>query len=250
MTTNSESQGLSFGQAAGHYDSIRPTYPVDAVRWALGDLSGDATVVDLGAGTGKLTRIIRDATPATVTPVEPDALMRAKLAEAMPGIVPVEGTGEKIPFPDGSVDAVLAGQAYHWFDNPAAHAEIARVVRPGGVLAPIWNVRDESVPWVAAYHEYVDAQEGRTRSDSAERGNRTPGIGAEFGSFELKRFRHTVPMDCDRLVALARSRSFYLSATPEFQARLVAGVRDLAASLPERFDMPYITYCYRAVRQA
>jgi SAM-dependent methyltransferase len=248
VVTNSDRPALSFGRAAAQYEHIRPTYPEAAVRWALGDsTSGPSAlgrVIDLAAGTGKLTRVILAATTASVTPVEPDALMREKLAEVTPGVTPIAGSAESIPLPDASVDAVLAGQAYHWFDREKAHAEIARVVRKGGLFAPIWNIRDESVEWVARFGEFVEQQENQPgRGDDFR-----PGFGAGFGPVQRERFRHEVPMSRDGLVALVRSRSYYLSATPDGQAELLDRIRRFSNSLPPTFPMPYITFCYRAVR--
>src|ERR1041385_1983732 len=107
-------EALSFGRAAALYDDIRPSYPVDAVRWALG--AGRHTAVDLGAGTGLLTRVVAPLGTETVA-VEPDAGMRARLIEVTPGVSAAAGSAESIPRPDGSVDAVVAGQSYHWFDH-------------------------------------------------------------------------------------------------------------------------------------
>ena len=132
----------SFGAAAEVYDRSRPSYPVEAVRWALPQ---DARrVLDLGAGTGKLTAVLLDL-GLDVVAVEPSAEMRARIparAEVL------DGSAERIPLPDGSVDAVLAAQAFHWFDLDVALPEIARVLRPGGTLGVLWNERDESVEWV------------------------------------------------------------------------------------------------------
>src|SRR5437763_184544 len=139
------SRGLSFGPAADLYDAIRPTYPPAALHWALGE--APKAVLDLGAGTGILTRVLLRL-GYDVRPVEPDEAMRAKLAATTPGVQPLAGRAEAIPVPDGQVDAVGAGQAYHWFDQEAAHREIARVLAAGGVCAPIWNVRDHDEPWV------------------------------------------------------------------------------------------------------
>jgi SAM-dependent methyltransferase len=147
-----EKQRLSFGAAAQHYDRSRPSYPAAALSWALGE--PPAQVVDLGAGTGLLTRTAL-AAGFDVIPVEPDLGMRDQLAAATPGTTPLAGSAESIPLPDGAADAVIAGQAYHWFDREAAHPEIARVLRLGGVFAPVWNYRDTSVAWAGALDEII-----------------------------------------------------------------------------------------------
>ena len=124
------------------HDEIRPSYPPEAVRWMLGE--APVRVVDLGAGTGIFSRLVASLGHDVVA-VEPDDGMRARLAESSPGVTVVAGSAEAVPLPDASVDAVVAAQAYHWFDNDEARLEIARVLRLGGVFAPIWNIRDESV---------------------------------------------------------------------------------------------------------
>jgi SAM-dependent methyltransferase len=242
---------LSFGAAADLYDRNRPSYPPEALAWVLGD--APRRVVDLGAGTGILTRGIL-ALGHEVIPVEPDPGMRARLAEATPGTQPLAGTAEEIPLPDGAADAVVAGQSYHWFNTERAHPEIARVLRPGGVFAPIWNFRDESVPWVARLTEIV-AGEG---SDSSHEGSAVrrdrehflvdPDFGPWFGPVETGLFRHDVGMTADGLASLIATRSYYLTASPERQEELLAQVRAMAEELPERFALPYITAAYRAER--
>src|SRR5436305_1567703 len=178
------SQRLSFGVAADLYDEMRPTYPPDAVRWAVGERP--CRVVDLGAGTGILTRVLR-ALGHDVVPVEPDPAMRDRLDRATPGLSALAGDAEGIPLPDGSVDAVLAGQAYHWFDPEPAHREIARVLAPGGVFAPLWNVRDESVPWLARLTEITGGDPG------GHAGLADLDFGPQFGAVERGTFRHEVP---------------------------------------------------------
>ncbi|OLE27437.1 MAG: hypothetical protein AUG44_10280 [Actinobacteria bacterium 13_1_20CM_3_71_11] len=239
------SRGLSFGPAADLYDAIRPTYPPAALHWALGE--APKAVLDLGAGTGILTRVLLRL-GYDVRPVEPDEAMRAKLAATTPGVRPLAGRAEAIPVPDGQVDAVVAGQAYHWFDQEAAHREIARVLAPGGVFAPIWNVRDHDEPWVRRLTEI--AENAREHDGGVFNGEIEHDFGPEFGPVERAHFRHEVPMTADRLVMLVASRSYYLTATPEKQNKIEAAVRDLAATLPETFTLPYVTVAYRATRCA
>jgi SAM-dependent methyltransferase len=239
--TTADSRGLSFGPAADRYDEFRPTYPPAALTWALGTEPG--RVVDLGAGTGILTRVLL-ALGHDVLPVEPDPAMRRRLAEATPGTTALHGSAESIPWPDGSVDAIVAGQAYHWFDADRAHPEIARVLRPGGVFAPIWNIRDESVPWVARLSQLSDDRHGGAHDGQLE----DPDFGPLFGRVAGKTFQHEVPMTAERLVALISTRSYYLTATPRQQAEIAGAVRELVVGMPETFPLPYETVIYRARR--
>ena len=144
----------SFGAVADRYARARPGYPPAAVEWLLEAAPGRA-VVDLAAGTGKLTQVLVEAGAEPVA-VEPDAGMRAALATAAPGVEILAGTAEAIPLPDASADAVLVAQAFHWFDARRACDEIGRVLRPGGVLGLLWNLRDGSVPWVADLDRILD----------------------------------------------------------------------------------------------
>jgi len=173
--------------------------------------------------------------------------MRDRLARATPGVTPLDGGAERIPLPDGSVDAVVAGQAYHWFDPDPAHREIARVLAPGGVFAPIWNVRDHDEPWVRRLTEIAD--DVADRDGGVFNGELDRDFGPDFGPVERARFRHQVPMTAERLVQLVASRSYYLTATPEKKTRIEAAVRDLAATLPKTFTLPYVTVAYRAARR-
>jgi SAM-dependent methyltransferase len=137
----------SFGSAAVAYAEHRPDYAVAAVRWALEGAPG-RRVLDLGAGTGKLTRTLVEL-GLEVVAVEPDAAMLAELRGRLPAVRALSGGAERIPLADASVDAVVAGNALHWFDMAVAGPEIARVLGPGGVLAGLWNVVDDRVDWVA-----------------------------------------------------------------------------------------------------
>lgn len=146
--------GVGYQRAAGVYESSRPSYPLAAVA-ALADalpLEQGRTVVDLGAGTGKFTRLLA-LTGAEVLAVEPVREMRERLAELLPGVAATGGTAEDTGLPDRCADAVVAAQSWHWFDVPAALAEVERLLRPGGALALVWNTYDTSVPWVRDFQD-------------------------------------------------------------------------------------------------
>jgi SAM-dependent methyltransferase len=241
-------QALSFGKAAALYESIRPGYPPEAARWALGSsfAVGRGTVIDLGAGTGRLTQILVPLA-GDVIAVEPDAEMRAQLTASVPGVVAIAGSAESIRYADASVDSILTAQAYHWFDPVRAHPEIARVVRTGGAFAAIWNLRDSTVSWVAALDEAAGpAPSGHVRDPEHE-------VAFDFGpSFEppeRAEFRHEVAMTADRVHALVASRSTYLVASDAERAEIDARVSAVTAQLPKNFTMPYVTVCYRATRR-
>lgn len=249
---------LSFGIAAGSYDRYRPTYPPEAIDWAIGSptarpgrlATGPASavlrVVDLGAGTGILTRVLLGL-GHEVLPVEPDAAMRDQLASATPGAQPLAGSSEAIPLPDGSADAVVAGQAYHWFDRTRAPLEIARVLRPGGSFAAVWNMRDDAVPWVARLSEVAQMADDERR----EKGVDEPALrAAGFGPVDRAVFTHAVTHTPDSLVELMKTRSDYLAAPAARQAEIAADVREFAATHPDlagrdRFDLPFRTVVFR-----
>ncbi|MFJ8581913.1 class I SAM-dependent methyltransferase [Micromonospora sp. NPDC093277] len=241
-------QALSFGAAAADYDRFRPRYPEEALRWALDGLAAPARVVDLGAGTGILTRglLVLDH---DVVPVEPDPGMRAQLALATPGTTPLAGTAEAMPLPDGSADAVLVGQAYHWFDREPAHAEIARVLRPGGTFAPIWNLRDERVAWVAELTRI--AHLGDNAGNVVERYG---DFGPAFQPVELGEFAHSTTLTPDEVFGMLHTRSYWLTASPDEQERVDRDLRQLVATHPdlkgrETVELPYRTFVFRSRRR-
>ena len=245
-------RAASFGPAASLYDRVRPTYPAAAVEWALAPLgTGRRRVADIGAGTGIMTRVIAGLGHDVVA-VEPDELMLEQLAAKTPGVETIVDSAESMPLPPDSLDGAIAAQAYHWFNKAAAHAELARVIRPGGVFAAIWNNRDEATAWV---HEYSRIVEGDRGPDDlgADSGRMTPSFSDVFGKVEGTIFHHSVTHTEDSLVELLRSRSYFLTATPERQAALEAQVRALARTHPDlagrsEFELPYDTLAYRATR--
>jgi SAM-dependent methyltransferase len=156
-------RGSSFGSVAAAYAEHRPGYPAAAVRWCVAPVGrdiGSLRVLDLGAGTGKLTAALAELA-AEVTAVEPDPAMLEELGRGLPSVRALAGSAEQIPLPDASVDAVLCGQSMHWFDLSRALPEIARVLVPGGTLGALWNSDDDSVPWVAGLQEAPRARRPR-----------------------------------------------------------------------------------------
>jgi SAM-dependent methyltransferase len=235
-------RAASFARVADAYEQSRPGYPADAVLWLAGETPCD--VVDLGAGTGKLTRSLA-ALGHHVVAVEPLGEMLDRLRAAIPGVTAVAGSAESMPLPDGAADVVACAQAFHWFDQEPALAEIARVLRPGGRIALVWNVRDERVPWVS---ELSDAMVGRTGVD---RGAAAPieqsGL---YGPVEHATFEHTQTVDRDALRALVLSRS-YCAVLPEEERAPILGRVDLLFDEHARdglLTLPYVVECFRAGR--
>jgi SAM-dependent methyltransferase len=234
-------QAASFGAAAAAYERGRPSYPAEAIDWLVP--AGATRVLDLGAGTGKLTRQLRER-HLDVVAVEPSRGMRYQLARALPGVLLLPGAAEAIPLSDHSVDAVLAGQAWHWVDPSRAVPEVARVLAPGGTLGLIWNIRDEREDWVAQLgrimHSYGDEDSGRP----------DPKVGAPFGPLQRHQveWRHRVTPEA--LIDLVSSRSYVITLPEPDKAALLADVRELISShatlAAAEPVMPYVTDCFRA----
>ena len=247
----------SFGAAATAYAEHRPNYAQAAVRWALQPAPG-LRVLDLGAGTGKLTATLV-AVGAEVTAVEPDPAMLTELRRALPDVRALPGSAEAIPLPDASVDAVLAGNAMHWFDMAVAGPEIARVLVPGGMLAGLWNVMDDGVDWVAALTRVSGSAAIGPRDTPASwrvetAGAHLPktGVVARFGSPEQAEFGHGQRRTADSLVATLATRAGML-VMPKPQRRAMLGrLRAFLSSRPEtadgEFTLPLLT-CVLRVRR-
>lgn len=215
-------RALSFGPAADAYERSRPGYPAAAVRDLLGPVPRD--VLDLGAGTGKLTRAVV-AEGHRVLAVDPSDQMLTTLRGVVPGVETRVGTAEALPCDSGSVDAVVAGQAYHWFDPPVALPEIARVLRPGGILGLLWNSRDETVPWVGQFGELISSHE----DGSAELTE--PPLQPPFERATVRWYDHEQLLTLPQLVDLARSRSTLLVLDEAERADRLERVRALGESV-------------------
>ena len=237
-----------FGSAAGAYERGRPSYPDDAVAYLAAELGlgPAARVLDLAAGTGKLTRLLVEG-GADVVAVEPVAAMRAILAAAVPGIPVLEGTAEAIPLPAGSVDAVTVAQAFHWFDADAALAEIHRVLRPGGGLGLVWNAMDTGLEWVAVLRELVHAVRGSEPQYGGSPWRDAFASSGLFTPLSEQTFDVVQELDEDGLVDRVTSTSYVAALSDAERQSLIAQVRTLAAGVPHPIRLPYRTdvFCCR-----
>ncbi|WP_067499800.1 class I SAM-dependent methyltransferase [Actinoplanes sp. TFC3] len=236
------SGALSFGAAASQYERGRPPYPSQALDWLLP--AGRPKVLDLGAGTGKLTRQIA-ARGLDVTAVDPSAEMLDQLRAVLPGVPTHVGTAEAIPLPDHSLDAAVCAQAWHWVDPHRAIPELARVLSPGATLALIWNLRDERTDWVRRLGEIIGSPE-------MERDAR---MNPPFGPVERRDFPWTHRLTADQLLDMVASRSYIILLSDTDRAAVLDEVRTLTRTHPDlagrpEFELPYITECARASLQS
>jgi SAM-dependent methyltransferase len=272
----------SFGAAAAQYAQHRPDYSLQAVHWVLEPVTvpvfADTVrpifanterapagltidVLDLGAGTGKLTAQLAGLRlaggPPNVIAIEPDPDMLAELRRQLPGVTAHQGKAEEIPLPDASVDAVLAGQAAHWFDLDRALPEMARVLRPGGVLGGLWNADDNRVGWVAGLHEASGRRTvvpvgGEERDDEGMAGWLNQAGKGLFRRAEEEEFTHSQSRTADSLVATLATHSAFLIMEPAEREAALGHVRDYLAETPEtasgEFRLPMTTLAIRAVR--
>ncbi|MFP7761013.1 class I SAM-dependent methyltransferase [Marisediminicola sp. LYQ134] len=232
----------SFDRAAEVYERARPSYPDAVVDWLVPADTVDA--LDLGAGTGKLTRALVSR-GLHVVAVDPAPNMLAQLTAALPEVRAIAGSAESIPLAHASVDLVVVAQAWHWVDPVRAEPEVARVLRPGGSLALVWNVRDDRVGWVAELLGIIGEGGSNGLLDTPPR----PAPPFEPADHVVVDWTHE--LDRAALLALVASRSTFIAAEPEQRAAVTSRVEGLLATHPdlagrEVFEMPYRTVCWRA----
>ena len=247
----------SFGAASAQYARHRPDYAEAAIRWALEPLAASGPrVLDLGAGTGILTgALVRLG--AEVIAAEPDPLMLAELRRRLPAVPVIQSRAEAIALPGASVDAVLCGQSMHWFDLGRALPEIGRVLRPGGVLAGLWNMQDDRVAWVAALAELA------ANSASITGWHKAPQPGSDravleagstwFTPVQAAEFDNPRPQTAEAMVATVATTSQLLVMPEAERARTLDELRAFLAARPETatgtFILPQVTGVLRAIRR-
>jgi|tagenome__1003787_1003787.scaffolds.fasta_scaffold20976928_2 SAM-dependent methyltransferase len=233
----------SFGSVAAEYAAQRPGYPADAVAFLTGTFP--RRVLDLGAGTGLLTDVLVSAGHDVVA-VDPSPEMLRELSLRLPNVRAAVGTAEAIPVDDASVDAVVAGQAAHWFDPAPAAREICRVLRPGGALGLVWNTRDERVAWVAALGELIADEARGHEADEGVVHRLAEELNAEVELVESAIVQRVTPGD---VVGGIATRSYVAVMDDVRRAAFLAEVGDLLANHPDTrgrqvLELPYVTRAY------
>jgi SAM-dependent methyltransferase len=229
---------VGFVRAADVYERARPSYPQDAIEWLVAQtgLAPGSTVVDLGAGTGKLTRLLLP-TGARVVAVEPIAEMRAHID----GAEVVDGTAEAIPLPDGSADAVTVAQAFHWFDHGRALPEIHRVLREEGSLVLVWNMRDLDDPVQRGVEELLQPLRDGVPGQVAGAWREPLERSRLFGSAVVREFTYEQRFTTDDLCDRVASTSFVAAMSALDREELLVRVRALTHGIEEPFAFPYKT---------
>ena len=242
MSDDRDRYACAFESVVDAYERGRPGYAREGVEWIAEklDLRPGRTVLDLGAGTGKLTRLLV-RTGASVVAVEPGDAMRARLERAVPGVEALARTAEAIPLADASVDGVTVAQAFHWFDPETALPEMRRVLRSGGGVALLWNTRDERDP----LQRHIDALLAPLRGAVPPRDEHDPRellpASGLFSSVAHARFEHEQGVDEDAFVERFTSVSFVAAASPEERELVVSELRRLVVDVGRPISIPYVT---------
>lgn len=237
-------ESRSFELVADVYERSRPSYPQEAIDWIAAKLGlgSGTTVLDLGAGTGKLTRALVE-TGARVIAVEPGDAMRAELERTLPEVEALRGAAEDIPLLDESVDSIAVGQAFHWFRHDEAIPELHRVLRPRGGVALVWYSRDPDSPLFDEIGDLIAPFVPSDRGDEDE-WPRPLGESELFGPLEERRFPFVQELDTDTVAERIASVSFVAAAPPDARAELDAAIRRAADRFGGRVPFAYVTRAY------
>jgi ubiquinone/menaquinone biosynthesis C-methylase UbiE len=239
-STRTQAHARSFAAVADAYDRGRPSYPAEAAEWLVG--SKPARVLELGAGTGLLTGVLT-AAGHDVLATDPLPEMLAHLRRRLPDVPVAVGTAESIPAPSRSMDVVVCAESFHWFDHDKALAEIARVLRPGGALALVWNFRDEGIPWVRKLGRIISAELDPPDLVDPLRNSEI------FGFVESREFSFYQSLGRPQLLDLVTSRSYVASLAEHERAEVlerVGALYDDYGRGPDGMQLRYLTRCYRS----
>lgn len=222
-------RAMSFGRVAEDYEATRPGWPLEPFTRVLAHFGvrDRPDVVDVAAGTGKLTRTLARFA-GTLVAVEPDAQLREVIQRVLPDVDVFAGTGEAIPLETASADMVCAGQAFHWFDLERAGAEFARVLRPGGILIAGWNVPTEDGSWYDAVVEYLESENPHHLPATERDWTADLGALAGFEGLYEVAFRHEQPTSAAAFTRLLGTHSAIIRLAPGRQADLIADALELA----------------------
>ncbi len=240
-----------FQAASEAYERSRPDYPAKAVDFMIATLGIDSTttVVELGAGTGKFTRMLASRTAARVVAIEPVENMRRKLHALLPAVTVLDGTAEAIPLEAATADVVVAAQAFHWFDGHRAIADIARVLKPAGRIGLIWNIRDDSVDWVVRMTDIVDRHSLGVPQYKTMAWRQAFEETTAFPMPTARAFRHSQTVDLQTLLDRVTSISYIAALPPADRQPVLDEVTRLVRIHPQtrnltRFTIPYRTDVY------
>jgi len=245
-----DSAAAGFQSAADAYQRGRPGYSPKVSHWLAAELGvcSASKVVDLGAGTGKFTKLLAELSN-DVTAVEPVEAMRRQLKQTLPSVQTIQGSATNIPLSDSSVDFVFCAQAFHWFANAQSLAEISRVLKPGGTLGLVWNTRDETVDWVAQLTRIITPYEGDAPRYYKGTWKETfPADG--FGPLSETSFTHAHTGSAeDVIVNRFMSVSFIAAQDDETRSKIRQEVLETirksdALRDREEVTLPYITQCF------
>jgi SAM-dependent methyltransferase len=238
-------EALAFGAKADDYEKGRPDYPPSAIRWLIEQLriESSSTVIDLAAGTGKLTRALLP-TGARVIAVEPVAGMRDTLRSVLPSAEVLDGTAEQLPVPDGFADAVTVGQAFHWFRGDEALREVHRALVPGGRLGLIWNIRDLDQPVQAELSAVTEPYRGSTPSQDRGAWKVAFRDTNLFGALVQEEFVMEQVVDHDQLIARVVSVSFIAGLPADQQVAVAGRVAAIAGRYGNPVTLRYVTRAY------
>lgn len=235
-----------FDRAGDQYERGRPEYPIDAIEFLVAkfNLNAASNVVDLGAGTGKFTKLLLP-TKAKIIAVEPVGGMRKKFSDLLPDVEMLDGSAEEMPLADQSVDAVIVAQAFHWFNGPVALKEIHRVLKPNGKLGLIWNARDESLDWVSELTKIVDPHEGDAPRYKTMNWKNCFASNQLFSPLELKQFSYVQTGNVETIVDRIDSISFISALPLEKRNQVLEQVRSLVTNHFETKDKTIVNLPYR-----